>query len=656
MNEKKKNIMKTREELFADADKEARKNKKAALKADNQRQKKDKSAKKADKKTDKKAKASLIEAVNSDKAKKNNVKSPAQHSERKSDKSGQRKAKAAPSAYAPAAKKSTVSEKRAEKGEKKLKVMFFGGVGEIGKNMTALEYDDTIIVVDCGMAFPDNEINPGIDSVIPDYSYLVENARKVKGVMLTHAHEDHLGGLPYFLKDVPVTVYASAMSIAFLENKLKRNGFPEADTKVVDDGEVVEIGPFKVEFVAVTHSVAGSFALSITTPKGVVFMTGDFKIDHTPVDGRHMNLTRIAEIGKKGVLLLMQDSTNVERPGYTMSESAVGKSLDNVFRDNVGRRIIVATFASNVHRVQQIINVALKYSRRVAFSGTSMQYMTEIAKKLKALTLPEDKVVDLDKISGIPDDRLCIIATGTQGEPESALTRMSNDEFKRVVIGPNDTVILSASTIPGNERSIYKVINNLCKRGAKVIYESLYEVHSSGHACREELKMMFDLIKPKFFIPVHGEYRHLKKHAELAEELGIPYENILLPELGFCVEVSHSGLKRRPDVKSGAVMLVGDTEAEESMMTDRRKLAAEGVVIAVVNVQENSVDIMVKGLNITDKFSEELKTAVMIKIAAGDFEDLPVEDADKAVRKTLTKLFYRNLKHCPLIVPVIIGL
>lgn len=550
---------------------------------------------------------------------------------------------------------------RADRGGRKnprgkLKLMFFGGVGEIGKNMTALEYDDTIIVVDAGMAFPDNEINPGIDCVIPDYTYFNENRSKVKAVFLTHAHEDHLGGLPYFLKDIPVPVYASDMSNAFLENKLKRNGFEAADCKNVSDGESVKVGPFNVEFVAVTHSVAGSFALSVGTPKGVVFFTGDFKIDHTPVDGRHMNLERIAEIGKHGVLLLLQDSTNVERPGYTMSESSVGKSLDNVFRDNVGRRIIVATFASNIHRVQQIINVAVKYSRRVAFSGTSMQYMTEIAKKLNALSLPPDRVVELDKINQIPDDRLCIIATGTQGEPESALTRMANDDFKKVVIGENDTVILSASTIPGNERSIYKVINNLCKKGANVIYESLYEVHSSGHACREELKMMFALIKPKYFIPVHGEYRHLKKHAELAELMGIPSSNIMIPELGFSVEVSRSGLKRLPDVKAGAVMLVGDTEAGETMMTDRRKLASEGVVIAVVNVQEKSVDIMVKGLNLTEKFSDELKNAVLYKLAGGDFEDLTVEEADKTVRKTMTKLFYKTLRHCPLIVPVIIGI
>lgn len=550
---------------------------------------------------------------------------------------------------------------RADRGGRKnprgkLKLMFFGGVGEIGKNMTALEYDDTIIVVDAGMAFPDNEINPGIDCVIPDYTYFNENRSKVKAVFLTHAHEDHLGGLPYFLKDIPVPVYASDMSNAFLENKLKRNGFDAAECRNVSDGESVKVGPFNVEFVAVTHSVAGSFALSVGTPKGVVFFTGDFKIDHTPVDGRHMNLERIAEIGKHGVLLLLQDSTNVERPGYTMSESSVGKSLDNVFRDNVGRRIIVATFASNIHRVQQIINVAVKYSRRVAFSGTSMQYMTEIAKKLNALSLTPDRVVELDKINQIPDDRLCIIATGTQGEPESALTRMANDDFKKVVIGENDTVILSASTIPGNERSIYKVINNLCKKGANVIYESLYEVHSSGHACREELKMMFALIKPKYFIPVHGEYRHLKKHAELAELMGIPSSNIMIPELGFSVEVSRSGLKRLPDVKAGAVMLVGDTEAGETMMTDRRKLASEGVVIAVVNVQEKSVDIMVKGLNLTEKFSDELKNAVLYKLAGGDFEDLTVEEADKTVRKTMTKLFYKTLRHCPLIVPVIIGI
>ena len=541
----------------------------------------------------------------------------------------------------------------------KLRIMFFGGVGEIGKNMTAIEFDDDIVVVDAGMAFPDNEINPGIDCVIPDYSYLAENRSKVKAVLLTHAHEDHLGGLPYFLKDVPVPVYGSAMSLAFLENKLKRNGFKEADCRTVDDGESVRIGAFNVEFIAVTHSVAGSLALSIGTPKGVVFFTGDFKIDHTPVDGRHIALTRIAEIGKRGVKLLLQDSTNVERRGYTMSESAVGKSLDAVFNDNRANRIIVATFASNIHRVQQIIDVAIKYGRKIALNGKSMQYMTEIAQKIKELRFPQDKMIDFDKVSGVPYDKVCIIATGTQGEPESALTRMSQDDFKKVVIGENDTVILSASPIPGNERSIYKVINNLCKKGAKVIYESLYEVHSSGHACQEELKMMMALLKPEYFIPVHGEYRHLKKHAELAETMGIPRENILIPELGYCVEVGERGLKRLDNVRSGAVMLVGDTEEGVETLIDRRKIAAEGIVIAVVNVPEDedaegSIDILCKGTQIPDKLLSEIKSAVQYKIAGGDFRELTAEDMDKSVRKTMTKMFYNRLKRCPLIVPIII--
>ncbi len=354
----------------------------------------------------------------------------------------------------------------------KLKIIFLGGVGEIGKNLTALECDDNIILIDCGMSFPDPEINPGVDYIIPDYSYLLENKERVKAVFLTHGHEDHIGALPVFLKDIPVPVYGSDISIAFLDNKLRRNGFKEAEGMVVKDGDVIEIGPFKVEFVAVTHSIAGSYALSIDTPQGIIFYTGDFKIDHTPVDGRHTDLRRIAEIGKKGVTLMLQDSTNVERAGYTMSESQVGKSLDNIFNDNQENRIVIATFASNIHRVQQIINVAIKYGRRIAFSGRSMENMVEIAKKLHAMDYPYDAIVDLDKIGGIPYDKLCIISTGTQGEHDSALTRMAFADHKKVVIGETDTVILSASPIPGNERSIYKVINNLSKQGAKVIYES----------------------------------------------------------------------------------------------------------------------------------------------------------------------------------------
>ena len=540
----------------------------------------------------------------------------------------------------------------------KLKIIFLGGVGEIGKNLTALECDDNIILIDCGMSFPDPEINPGVDYIIPDYSYLLENKERVKAVFLTHGHEDHIGALPVFLKDIPVPVYGSDISIAFLDNKLRRNGFKEAEGMVVKDGDVIEIGPFKVEFVAVTHSIAGSYALSIDTPQGIIFYTGDFKIDHTPVDGRHTDLRRIAEIGKKGVTLMLQDSTNVERAGYTMSESQVGKSLDNIFNDNQENRIVIATFASNIHRVQQIINVAIKYGRRVAFSGRSMENMVEIAKKLHAIDYPYDAIVDLDKIGGIPYDKLCIISTGTQGEHDSALTRMAFADHKKVVIGETDTVILSASPIPGNERSIYKVINNLSKQGAKVIYESLYEVHESGHACREELKLMLQLISPKYFIPVHGEYRHLKRHQELAMEMGIPKYNTLIPELGFCIDVSKKGLLQDTPVKAGATMVVDGLETEYEQMLDRRKIAFEGLVIVVakVNDTENSdaVEIIPKGIELEEKFIEELKDPIQYKIVGGDFYALTREESERQIKKTLTRLFYSKLKRCPLIVPIVI--
>jgi ribonuclease J len=354
----------------------------------------------------------------------------------------------------------------------------------------------------------------------------------------------------------------------------------------------------------------------------------------------------------------MQDSTNVERAGYTMSESQVGKSLDNIFNDNRNNRIVIATFASNIHRVQQIINVAIKYGRRVAFSGRSMESMVEIAKKIKAMNYPQDAIVELDKISEIPYDKLCIISTGTQGEHDSALTRMAFNDHRRVVIGETDTVILSASPIPGNERSIYKVINNLAKQGAKVIYESLYEVHASGHACREELKLMLQLVQPKYFIPVHGEYRHLKKHIELAVEMGVPKYRTLIPELGFCVDVSKKGLLQETPVKWGSTMVVDGLETDYEQMLERRKIASEGLVIALVKLdsahQDFPIEIIVKGAQFEDKLIDELKENLEYKVSGGDFYGMYREDAEKIIKKTLTRIFYNRIKRCPLIVPIVV--
>ena len=393
--------------------------------------------------------------------------------------------------------------------EAALKVIFIGGVGEIGKNMTALQYGDEIIVIDCGCTFPDSDM-PGIDLVIPDITYLLANKEKVKGIVLTHGHEDHIGALPYILKDLNVPVYGTKLTLALVDAKLREQKV-EGNLNVVKSKSVVSLGDnFKVEFVKVSHSIAGSCALSITTPIGVVFHSGDFKVDFTPIDGNLIDLRRISEIGSKGGLLMMCESTNIERPGSSMSESNVGASLNHIFAENADRRIFVATFASNIHRLQQIVDIARKYKRKVAFGGRSMINIVECATKIGELKLDKNNIIDIEQINKEEDKNLCIITTGSQGEPMSALTRIASDEFNKVTIGYNDTVIISASPIPGNERMVYNVINNLYRRGAKVIYESLAEIHASGHACQDEIKLMHSLIKPKFFIPVHGERRHLR--------------------------------------------------------------------------------------------------------------------------------------------------
>ncbi len=546
---------------------------------------------------------------------------------------------------------------------KRVKIAFLGGVGEIGKNMTAIEYGEDIIVVDAGLSFPNLEETPGIDYVIPDYSYLKSNANKVRGVFLTHGHEDHIGALPFFLKDINVPVYGSNLALGILNSKLMEAKFKKAKLNAVEDRQIITAGKFSIEFVRMTHSIAGSYALSITTPKGVIFMTGDFKIDHTPIDGKPTDLARISEIGNKGVMLLMMDSTNVERNGYSMSEKSVSKALEAQFAMNKNKRIIVATFASNVHRVQQIINCAVANNRRVAFSGRSMIKIAEIAKTLGELKYDDNSVVDLDKIGKIPHDRICIISTGTQGEPMSALTRMSNDEFKKITINEQDTVLLSSSPIPGNERLIYNVINNLCKKGANVVYKALSEIHTSGHACKEELKLMMTLLKPTYFVPVHGEYRHLKQHKDLAMEMGIPEGNVMLPDLGATIEVDKNGLIRGNNVPSGNFMLDGSVVAENSemLLRDRKLLGVDGIVIAIVGIEPDSSGevmqpiIICRGINTNEAYNEELKNDVLLEINTGSMRDMEINEAKKYLRKIIGKKLESKLKKRPMVIPIIIN-
>lgn len=543
----------------------------------------------------------------------------------------------------------------------KLKLIFLGGVGEIGKNMYALEYGDHILVVDSGMSFPDSELMPGIDYVIPDYNYLVANKSKIRGIVLTHGHEDHIGALPFLLKEIEAPLYGSNLTLALVEHKLKEHKIRGVKTYVAKDREAFTIGCFRVEFVRVTHSIAGAFALSIETPQGVVFFTGDFKIDHTPVDGKTIDLARIAEIGTRGVLLMLQDSTNVERDGFSMSERRVGQSLENIFSQNTHKRLIIATFASNIHRVQQIINCALKYNRKIAFSGRSMINIAEIAAKIEELNYPADSVVDIEKIGGIPYDRLCIISTGTQGEQDSALARMAQDDFKRVTISSTDTVVLSSSPIPGNEKGIYKVINNLCRKGADVIYQSLTDVHVSGHACREELKMMMALVKPKYFIPIHGEYRHLKQHAELGMRMGIPKANILIPELGNVIEVSKAGLKKLEPVRAGSVMLDGSAASDnvDMVVRDRLQLAEDGFVVAIVIVSATgeptvTPNIIMRGISVPDNVYDDMKDTIVNRLRDGSYRELDGAELNRTVRKLLAKILFNRLKKRPMIVPVIV--
>ncbi len=544
--------------------------------------------------------------------------------------------------------------------KKSLKVRFLGGVGEIGKNMTALEFGKDIIIIDAGLTFPSDNM-PGVDLVIPDVSYLEENQNKIRGIIITHGHEDHIGGLPYILKEISAPVFGTKLSLTLIENKLKEHRLNEVSLNCIKAGSNIKLGCFSIEFINVNHSIAGAVALSITTPVGVVFHSGDFKVDYTPVNSETMDLTRIAQIGEKGVLLMMADSTNIEISGSTISESVVKDTLDHVFADNINRRLIIATFASNVHRLQQILDIAQKYKRKVAFSGRSMINIAEAASKIGELKIPQDLIIDIEKIKNYQDKQILIVSTGTQGEPMSALTRMASGEFNRVVIGNNDTVVISASVIPGNEKMIYGVINNLYRLGAEVIYESLEPIHASGHACQDELKLLHNLVKPKFFIPVHGEYRHLKKHARLAEGVGMKEHNILIADIGDTVELTANTMKFGEKFHAGSRFVdgVGIDGADSFILRDRIHLSEDGLVVVVVSIDElsaklNSLEIIGKGLVLSDDMILEAKSNVVHTLERIDLKKVSDENELKSIiRRSIKNYLFKATKKNPMILPVV---
>ena len=555
---------------------------------------------------------------------------------------------------------------KAKKGNG-LKVMFLGGVGEIGKNMTVFEYNNQIVIVDSGLAFPSYNM-PGIDVVIPDFTYLVENQKKIKGLLITHGHEDHIGAVPFLAKklDIKLKIFGTKLTLGLVENKLVEHGVLDKVTLVtVKEKETVALGPFEAEFIHVSHSVAGSVAISLKTPVGIVLHTGDFKIDYTPLGNEIMNLNRIAEIGKQGVLLLMSESTNVEKPGYTMSEAVVKETMNQLFADAKGRRIIIATFASNVDRLEMIMALAKQYNRKVAVSGRSMIKYIETAKRVGQFTFDNDLFVDIDRVNGIDDGKLVILSTGSQGEPMSALTRMASGEFNKVKIGSNDTIILSSKPIPGNERDVYNVINNLYKLGATVIYSSLANVHVSGHACQEELKLIYTLVQPKYFIPVHGEYRHLKRHATLVEGLGHNPNNLLIPEIGDTVYVDRNRLEFSDKVPSGDVLVDGlcISESGNLALKDRLALAQDGILIVSLGVNKKSgaitsaPEVIGKGCFINDEQGDvcikELKELIPQEIVRLRKQDatLPIQTA---VTRTVRHYFKTKVKRNPVVVPVIL--
>lgn len=549
------------------------------------------------------------------------------------------------------------------KGEN-LKIIPLGGLHEIGKNITVFEYGNELVLVDCGLEFPEDDML-GVDLVIPDITYLERNKEKIKGLVITHGHEDHIGSIPYILKQINMPIYATPLTVGLIKNKLEEHHLERTTTlNTVLPGETVKFGNISVEFIRSSHSIPDSVMLAIKTPVGVVLHTGDFKIDFTPIDDNIMDLGRIAELGNEGVLALLSDSTNSERKGYTMSERSVGDVMDRLFL-NTSKRIVVATFASNVHRVQQIVNSAIKYRRKVAICGRSMQNMIETARKLGYIQAPDNVFIDIDMIKNYNDEQLVIITTGSQGETMSALTRMAAGEHKKVVITPNDLVIISATPIPGNEKYVSKVIDDLMQIGAEVIYSSLEAIHVSGHACQEEQKLILALAKPKYFIPVHGEYRQLKAHAETAKQLGIESKNIFLMENGRVLEINEEEAKFTNSVPSGKVLVdgLGVGDVGNIVLRDRQHLSQDGLIVIVMTMDSNTgeiisgPDVVSRGfvyVRESENLMDEVKKVVREEVRK--CEERRIKDwatIKSSVKDTLRDYIFTKTKRNPMILPII---
>lgn len=544
----------------------------------------------------------------------------------------------------------------------KLKVIPIGGLGLVGMNITAFEYNDSIIVVDCGLAFPENDML-GIDMVIPDVTYLKDNIDKVKGMVFTHGHEDHIGALPYILKELNVPLYATKLTMGLIERKLtEHNLMRGTKRKVVKPGQSINLGEFRIEFIKTNHSIQDAVALAIYSPAGIVVHTGDFKVDYTPVFGDAIDLQRFAEIGKKGVLALMCDSTNAERPGFTASERTVGRTIDNLFAENKDHRIIIATFASNVDRVQQIINTAYKYGRKVVVEGRSMVNVITTASELGYLNIPDNTLIELEQMKNYPDNQMVLITTGSQGESMAALSRMAANVHKKVVIKPGDTVIFSSNPIPGNEKAVSKVINELYMKGANVIFQ---DVHVSGHACQEEIKLIYTLVHPKYAIPVHGEYRHLKAQANVAENLGIEKDHIFILKTGDVLEMDEDSAKVTGHVQTGSILVdgLGVGDVGNIVLRDRQHLAEDGIVIAVLTLERYSnqilsgPDIVSRGFVYVREAEDLMEEArEVVQEAMDGCISHHVTDWGKmktAIRDSLGEFLWKRTKRRPMILPII---